>query len=211
MHIKIFPSLKVNIHYEIYDGIPIISKWITITNNGTNEVVLNSFKSEILAFVEAESSVEKQTGWETPNIHIESDFAFHSMSMKNANKVVRWEKDDRYTSQASYLLSTPCLLECKLPIGPEETILPGKTFESFRIWVLPFDGYDKQRKSLYTNKMYEVISPWTTENPLFLHLTSTEKDKVYAAINQCAETGYEMVILKFWKWLEYGRHLQKEY
>ena len=194
---KNFPNLKVNIHYEIYDGIPIISKWITITNNGTKEVVLNSFKSEILAFVEAESSVEKQTGWETPNIHIESDFAFHSMSMNNANKVVHWEKDDRYTSQASYLLSTPCLLECKLPIGPEETILPGKTFESFRIWELPFDSYDKQRKSLYTNKMYEVISPWTTENPLFLHLTSTKKDKVYTAIDQCAETGYEMVILSF--------------
>ena len=192
-----FPKLKVNIHYDIYDGIPMISKWFTITNSGTKDIILNSFKSEMLAFVEAESSVEKQTGWETPNIHVESDFAFHSMSMKNANKVVHWEKDDRYTSQASYLLSTPCLLECKLPIGPDETIQPGKTFESFRIWELPFDSYDKQRKGLYTNRMYEVISPWTTENPLFLHLTTTKESKVKAAIDQCADTGYEMVILSF--------------
>src|SRR5690606_23153900 len=182
---------------NIYDGIPLISKWFTIENKGTRSIVLNNFKSEILAVVEAESAVEKQKGWETPNIHIESDFAFHSMSMKNANKVVHWEKDPRYTSQASYLLSTPCLLECKLPIGPNENIDPGTSFESFRIWELPLDSYDKQRNGLYTNAMYAHIAPWVTENPMFLHLTTTDDTKVKAAIDQCVETGYEMVILSF--------------
>lgn len=192
-----FKGLSVKVHYEIYDGIPLISKWFTIENSGSKSVVLNNFKSEILAMVEAESAVEKQKGWETPNIHVESDFEFHSMSMKNANKVVHWEKDARYTSQASYLLSTPCLLECKLPIGPNETIEKDSTFESFRIWEMPFDSYDKQRKGLYTNAMYSLIAPWTKENPLFLHLTTTDDTKVKAAIDQCAETGYEMVILSF--------------
>ena len=192
-----FPDLEVKVHYEIYDGLPLISKWFTIDNHGKKSVVLNNFKSEILAMVEAESAVEKQKGWETPNIHVESDFEFHSMSMKNANKVVHWEKDPRYTSQASYLLSTPCLLECKLPIGPNETIAAGTNFESFRIWEMPFDSHDRQRKGLYTNAMYKSIAPWTTENPLFLHLTTTDDVKVKAAIDQCAETGYEMVILSF--------------
>ncbi|WP_205164581.1 MULTISPECIES: NPCBM/NEW2 domain-containing protein [Arenibacter] len=192
-----FKYLSVKVHYEIYDGIPLISKWFTVKNNRSESIVLNNFKSEILAMVEAESAVEKQKGWETPNIHVESDFEFHSMSMKNANKVVHWEKDARYTSQASYLLSTPCLLECKLPIGPNETIEKDATFESFRVWEMPFDSYDKQRKGLYTNAMYSLIAPWTTENPLFLHLTTTDDTKVKAAIDQCAETGYEMVILSF--------------
>ncbi|WP_202911896.1 NPCBM/NEW2 domain-containing protein [Arenibacter aquaticus] len=192
-----YPDLAVTVHYEIYDGIPLISKWITLKNNGQKAVVLNSFKSEILAMVEAESAVEKQKGWETPNIHVESDYAFHSMSMKNANKVVHWEKDPRYTSQASYLLSTPCLLECKLPIGPNKTLDANGTFQSFRVWEMPFDSHDKQRKALYTNAMYAKIAPWVTENPLFLHLTTTDDDKVKAAIDQCAETGYEMVILSF--------------
>ena len=192
-----FQDLLVKVHYEIYDGIPLISKWFTIDNSGSKSIVLINFKSEILAMVEAESAVEKQKGWETPNIHIESDFEFHSMSMKNANKVVHWEKDPRYTSQANYLLSTPCLLECKLPIGPNKTISPGTNFESFRIWEMPFDSHDRQRKGLYTNAMYKLIAPWTTENPLFLHLTTTDDDKVKAAIDQCVETGYEMVILSF--------------
>jgi len=138
-----------------------------------------------------------ESGWETPNIHIESDYAFHGMSFKESNKVVHWEKDPRYTSQVNYGLNTPCLLECKLPIGPEEVIDPGNQFESFRVWELLFDSYDKQRKGLATNRFYSLIAPWTTENPLFLHLTTTDDEKVKTAIDQCTETGYEMVILSF--------------
>ncbi len=194
---KKFPGLTVKIHYNIYDGIPLISKWMTVTNNGDKDLNIDEYVSEVLAFVEAESAVNKDKGWHTPNIHIESDYEFNAMNMEYANKVVNWEKDDKYTSQVNYAMGTPCLLECKLPIGPDETLNPGETYESFRVWELPYDSYDRQRKGLYTNKMYEVISPWVTENPMFLHLTSSKPSKVKAAIDQCAETGYEMVILSF--------------
>ncbi len=191
-------DIEVAIHYSIYDGIPLISKWFTIRNNGKEKIILNNFKSEIIAMVEGESSVERgEDNWELPNIHIESDYAFHSMSFKGSNKVVTWEKDPRYTSQVNYQLLTPCLLECKPPIGPEEIIESGEQFESFRVWEMPFDSYDKQRKGLATNRFYSLIAPWTTENPMFLHLTTTNDQKVKDAIDQCAETGYEMVILSF--------------
>ncbi len=191
-------DIKIAVHYAIYDGIPLISKWFTIKNNSKKAITLNSFKSEILAMVEAESSVEHgEDNWEYPNIHIESDYAFHAMSFKGSNQVVHWEKDPRYTSQVNYELRTPCLLECKPPIGPEEIIKPGQTFESFRVWEMPFDSFDKQRKGLATNRFYNLIAPWTTENPIFLHLTTTNDQKVKSAIDQCAATGYEMVILSF--------------
>jgi hypothetical protein len=45
--------------------------------------------------------------------------------------------------------------------------------------------------------MYRTLAPWITENPIFLHLVTTNTAKVKAAIDQCAETGYEMVILSF--------------
>ncbi|MDN5202213.1 NPCBM/NEW2 domain-containing protein [Fulvivirgaceae bacterium BMA10] len=191
-------GVKVEVHYEIYDGIPLVSKWFTVHNKSQKDIKLNSFVSEQLAMVEPESSVERgETNWLTPNIHIESDFEFHSMSMKGANQVVNWEKDPRYTSQVNYARRTPCLLECKLPIGPNENIEKGGTFESFRIWELPYDSYDRQRKGLATNRMYKLLAPWSTENPLFLHLTTTDEEKVKAAIDQCVEVGYEMVILSF--------------
>ena len=62
---------------------------------------------------------------------------------------------------------------------------------------MPFDSYDRERKGLFTRKMYRTIAPWTTENPIFMHLTSTNPETVYRAIDQCAETGYEMIILSF--------------
>ncbi|GAA3553608.1 NPCBM/NEW2 domain-containing protein [Snuella lapsa] len=192
------PGIKVEVHYEIYDGIPLISKWITVENKSTKGINLDSFKSEILATVEPESAVERgETGWELPNIHVESDYAFHAMSFKGSNQVVHWEKDPRYTSQTNYPLLMPCLLECKLPLGPNETINVGSEYETFRVWEMPFDSYDKQRKGLATNKFYNLVAPWTSENPLFLHLTTTDEIKVKRAIDQCAETGYEMVILSF--------------
>ncbi len=191
-------GIKVEVHYEIFDGIPLISKWFTVQNESGKDIKLNTFVSETLAMIEPESSVERgTTGWELPNIHIESDFEFHSMSMKNANKVVHWEKDEKYSSQANYRRLTPCLLECKLPIGPNENIKSGAGFESFRVWELPYDSYDRQRKGLITIRMYKILAPWSTENPLFLHLTTTDETKVKAAIDQCEEVGYEMVILSF--------------
>lgn len=191
-------DVKVSIHYEIYDGVPVISKWMTVLNKGANSYKIHSIKTEILATHEPESAVERgENNWLLPNIHVESNYAFHAMSFKGSNKVVHWENDPRYTSQVNYRRIMPCLLVCKLPIGPYVDLEKEKEFESFRIWEMPYDSYDRQRKGLSLNKFYNAIAPWTSENPMFLHLTTTDEAKVKAAIDQCVETGYEMVILSF--------------
>lgn len=50
-------DLKVRVIYELYDGAPILSKWIEIDNEGRKTVTLDSFKSEILALVETAPKV----------------------------------------------------------------------------------------------------------------------------------------------------------
>ena len=195
------PNLKdiiVNVHYNLWQGIPLISKWISIENRTERTIRLNKYKTEILATSEPESSVANLKNWLLPNIHIESDYSFNSMHSKAANKILHWSTDSLYTSQTNWEIKMPCLLECKLPMdGPDEMIEKGQTHESFRIWELPFDNFDRQRKALATNKFYQTVAPWVTENPLFLHLTTTDNSKVKTAINQCAKVGYEMVILSF--------------
>ena len=62
---------------------------------------------------------------------------------------------------------------------------------------MPFDSYDRERKGLFTRRFYRTLAPWTTENPIFMHLTSSEPETVRRAVDQCAETGYEMIILSF--------------
>jgi len=41
------------------------------------------------------------------------------------------------------------------------------------------------------------VAPWTTENPIFMHLVSKNDEEVINAIDQCAATGYEALILSF--------------
>ncbi|MFM8488205.1 MAG: alpha-galactosidase, partial [Bacteroidota bacterium] len=58
-------------------------------------------------------------------------------------------------------------------------------------------SYDRERSGLARRRMYRTIAPWATQNPVFMHLTTTDPVIVRKAVDQCAETGYEMVILSF--------------
>jgi hypothetical protein len=120
------------------------------------------------------------------------------MSNRKANNAsVHWMTDSTYTSQVNYALKTPCLLEVRPSIGPEWEIKPGQSFESFRAWELFFDSFDKERKGLAARKMYRTIAPWVTENPVLMHVRSANPDAVKLAVDQCAEVGFEMVIMTF--------------
>ncbi len=190
-------DILVKVHFAVYDGIPTISKWVEVINKGNLLVQLNQFKLEQLAMVEGESLVEIPNEWIKPNIHIETDYAFGGMQQRNSDVTTYWQPDPNYTSQANYPLQTPCLLEVKPPLGPETAILPGDTLATFRVWETLMDTREQERQGLFIRKMYRTISPWTTENPIFLHLTNSKEEVVKTAIDQCAEVGYEMIILSF--------------
>ncbi len=190
-------NILVKVHFALYDGIPTLSKWIEVINTGELLVQLNAFKLEQLAMVEGENLVGTPDYWIKPNIHIESDYAFGGMQQKNSDKTTYWEKDPRYTSQTNYPLNLPCLLEVKPPLGPDSAILPSESLTTFRVWETPLDSRGQERRGLFLRKMYRTISPWVTENPIFLHLVSSDEDVIKTAVDQCAEVGYEMIILSF--------------
>ena len=192
-------GVKVKLHYALYDGLPCISKWFEIENRTGADINLDSFVLEQLAMAEPESPVEAKRPemFRKPNIHVESDWGFLGFIEKIADKTEHWNPDPRYTSQCNYPLLTPCLLEVKLPMGPDERISNGSSFSSFHTWLMPFDSEDRDRKGLFVKRMYRTIAPWTTENPIFMHCTSSDPEVVRQAIDQCVATGYEMLIISF--------------
>jgi len=194
---ELLEDIKVNVHYEIYDGLPLISKWITIENHGKSSIEITNFSSEILAFPEVENPVETPNSWQRPNLHVESDYAFGGFTTGESNTTVFWETDPEYTSQVNWKMETPCVLRSKLPVGPNVVLDVKSIFESFHTYELLLDGTDKERNTLSMRKMYRTLAPWATENPIFMHLTTTDPEKVKTAIDQCKATGYEMVILSF--------------
>lgn len=205
---SIAPRVGVSVFYELYDGLPCYSKWITVSN-GTDQIIhVDRFSSEVLAVVERTSEVDELSEGRTPpNIHVETDMSFGGMMASGANRrSFRWLPDPDFHTQVNYEKKTPCLLDIGPNLGPAQEIAPGGVFESFRAWVLPFDSTDRERCGLALRRMYRVVAPWTTENPLMMHLVSSKGEAVTNAIDQCAAVGFEMLILSFGS----GFDLEKE-
>ena len=198
-YISVSEGLEVTVHYEIYDGIPLICKWISVVNNTGHEIIINSFISEILAFTEAESAVGDKNNWILPDIYVETDYAFGgSMSSESCfEKSVWWVPDPDYKTIVNYNRIQPSLLECRPVTGPSERVSPGGSFSSFRTWILVNDSSNRERNGLAQRKMYRTIAPWITENPVFMHLRNADTASIKNAVDQCIETGFEKIILSF--------------
>ena len=197
------PSLKdlsVVVHYELYDGIPLVVKWVELINKSSNNIVVNRIVNESLGLVEEESAVvgspaqmKKQHG-----IYVETNYAFNNaMRYDISDQTTHWVTDSSYTSQVNYNYQTPCVLE----VYPEKvtavSLAPGETIKSPRTHELLMDSYDRERRGMMIQRMYATVAPWTTQNPIFMHLVSRNDEQVITAVDQCAATGYEALILSF--------------
>lgn len=225
-------SLIVKVIYECYDGAPILSKWVEIVNEGTTPVMLNSFRSEILALVETAPKVHygephevrilaQEPGYYTrgyraapvqtdaPRDYIDrfaqlfvvTDYAMGGdMEAMKDNPAVRWVFDHpeyEATGIRYYGQYKPCRLEVAPPLGPEILIEAGETFRTCTAYEMLRDATDRERRGLAECRFWRMMAPWTQENPLFMHVRSSDDAAVCQAIDQCAETGFEMVIMTF--------------
>ena len=205
--IKAVQGIVITVYYELYDGIPLITKWVSIENKTSKSIKINRIVNEVLGLVEEESAVvgkptemKKQHG-----IYVETNYAFNNaMRYDISDQTTHWQTDAAYTSQVNYNYETPCLLEVYPEKAPGIDLQPNETIKSVRTQELLMDSYDRQRRGLMLRKMYRTIAPWTTQNPIFMHLVSNNDDEVKSAIDQCVATGYEAVILSF------GSHLEME-
>jgi len=189
---------SVEVHYELYDGLPLISKWIVIKNGPGAPVRLNTFVSEVLATTEGESSVGGEPQWQLPKLAVETDYSFGgAMGTLDTLPSIHWMADPTYTSQVNYDLQTPCLLQCRPPLGPDQEIATDGRFESFRTFELALDSSDRERNGLARRRMYRTLAPWTAENPILMHARNADPQAVKLAIDQCAAVGFEMVIMSF--------------
>ena len=200
-------GLEIGVHYEMYDGIPLMVKWVSMENKGTSTLHINRVVNEILALVEEESAVvgkpevmKKQHG-----IYVETNYAFNNaMRYDISDQTTHWKMDSTYTSQVNYNYETPCNLEVYPENAPGIDLAPGQTLKSVRTHEILMDSYDRERRGLAIRKMYRTVAPWITSNPIFMHLVSSNDDEVRRAVDQCVATGYEAVILSF------GSHLNME-
>jgi hypothetical protein len=201
------PGFSVAVHYELFDNLPLISKYLTIENLSKTDYLIDQIVSEQLAIVEEESAVVGKTYEMKKNhqIYFENNFAFNNaMHAELSDQATHWLADSSYTSQVNYNLMTPAIAKIYPDQGYGINLSTGKSLQSIRSNQLILDSYDRERNGLARRKMYRALAPWTTQNPIFMHLVSKTDQEVYTAIKQCVETGYEAVILSF------GSHINME-
>ncbi len=189
---------QVEVHYEIYDGIPLMQKWLVVKNTGKETIRVNRFTAEELRLAEVESNSGGPVNHEKPNLWVETDYAFgRTMEAQGTNVAVSFGPDPAYPTQVNYERQTPCLLTVSPPMGPAVDVAPGESFASFRVFDLLLDSSERERRTLATRRMYRTISPWTAENPFMFHKLGADPKSVRDAIDQAAEAGFDMVIMSF--------------
>lgn len=190
-------GLTVTVHHELYDGLPVLGKYFEIQNGSDHPITLDRFVCERLALVEAESRVDSVNDYRLPDVQALTDMSFGGMSLAGAGKAVQWVADPEYATQVNYAREAPLMLETRPPIGPGVTLAPGEIFRSFRSYLVIHDNSNRERQGLALRRFFRVLSPWCTENPILMHVRSAQPEAVRLAIDQCAEVGFEMVILTF--------------
>ena len=189
---------EITVHYAIYDGIPLIEKWLTLRNGSDKPVRVNQMLSETLKVNETEAIADPNINMELSTLYVESDYAYLAMNAKSANKqAVRWLKDPKYHTQTSYFADAICEVEVGPEFGPDVDLAPGETLASVRAFELSRDSTDRERRGLAQRRMYKILAPWTQENPVMAHLISSDPQAIRNLVDQCVGTGFEMIILSF--------------
>jgi hypothetical protein len=194
-------KLVVTVNYELYDGVPVLSKWVEVKNNSGEAVKVDQIISEYLGIADHNpygGYRDRDDLKVKPNIHFETDYAFSAQKVKVGNRhVVHWGTDQDYVTQISWIQDIPNTMRIYPDNGYHLPVAAGELLESVRSFMIPYDSYDKERNGLALRRMYRTIAPWVTENPMMFHITRSQWDEYTNGIDQAADVGYEMVNFSF--------------
>ncbi len=213
-------GLRVSVHYEMYDGIPVVAKWISIRNGTSKGIIVHETECEVLAVTQDQ---EKR-------LHVESDYSF---ALANADRegsalmhykgdppayqvggsTTKWIVDKDYHTWASHnqaedkFLGFPhhSLLVSRLPMGPLELLRPQKDFTSFTTFELLHDSDDRERQSLAHRRFYRTLAPQVTESLLTGGITSHDRKELKHFITQMGELGFERLDIMAWPGISHDK------
>tara|TARA_R110002167_G_scaffold366458_1_gene598045 strand:- start:38964 stop:41933 length:2970 start_codon:yes stop_codon:yes gene_type:complete len=218
-------DIEIKINYEIYQGIPVISKWLEVINHNERDVTLDRFESEVLAINQDQ----------VHRIHVESDYSF---ALANWDKdgsgllhftgdpkpyqagqsTTKWVVDPDYHTWATQNAAEDIFLDfphrnlllSKLPMGPNVAIGREEPFISNITFELLNDSDDRERQSLAHRRMYKTLAPQVTESLIGAAITSNDENQLKSLIDQMEELGMEKLTIDPWPGVSYD-NMDKSY
>ncbi|MFC0772959.1 LamG-like jellyroll fold domain-containing protein [Terrimonas alba] len=206
-------TVSIDIHYELYEGMPVIAKWMTVDNKSNQAFVVRETECEVLAVNQDQVKrihVESDYSFALANADVEGSALMHYKGTPPAYQVgsstTTWRVDAEYNTWASHnqaedkFLGFPhhSLLVSRVPMGPSETVLPNGTFTSFTTFELLQDSDDRERQSLAHRRMYRKLAPQVTESLITGGITSHDRTELKNFITQMGELGFERLDIQAW-------------
>lgn len=196
--------VTISLHYEMYQGVPIMAKWLTVyyTNTTTaNPVKINAVNVEYLAV--QKPYVPWNYGplsapWQMGN-GITGSWLYVETNQPHGTSIA-WLDDPIQSAGASepilvcsYYQRGPGVLMAKITgTSPYLT-----QFDSFRVIELVTDSDNRERVALSRHRLTRLLTPQTQENPIFFHSTNYDSNDFRKGIDQMVEVGFEMYIYSF--------------
>ena len=213
-----YQNCKLTVHYELYEGLPVLSKSFTLENAAGEPVLVEEIETELLAVP------QDQIG----NIHAESDYSFHLANHApddchaggDHSKAIKWDAplhlagrtttewrvDPEHDSWAhptsiedKFLGHTfRNLMVSRIPVGPAQLVPPGQTFQSHFTFELLQDSSDRERRSLGVRRMYRTLCPQVNESLLTAGSPSHDPALIRNLLDQMGELGFESYCVTCW-------------
>lgn len=210
-------GLAVDVHYEIYDGLPAVMKTFTVTNRTGRQVVVDEFNAEYLAVAQDQK----------PQLHAESDYSFATGNLTREASALgvhvpggpggpwvnyylgggttAWEGDPDWGSMATLnpaedlFLRNPqrALLVSRPPTGPAAVVPDCGSFRAFRTFEILNNSDETERRFLAQRRFYRLLAPQVGEHQLEVHCPTHNTRSLKACIDQMAELGFERLQIEY--------------
>lgn len=169
-------NIEVSVRYEIYDGAPLIMKILNVTNLSEKAVCIDNIYTDILGITKNKDM-----------LFVDSDF-------DSTTDFLTLELSEYAKHYARYHCGC---LEVSPQYKMNVSLEQGKSVASITAYELLFGSDYYEQKLTEIKAMYRIIAPWCTDNVLFFHLISNSSAAIRKTVDQCTETGLEMIIQSF--------------
>lgn len=201
-------SIVISVNYEMYVGMPLLAKWMTVQNTGTKPIIVNEVVIEYLGTQKPYAPLSLSPmaqPWEHDTSALTASWLYVEANIPHG-ALVKWEMDPSIALSPG---ADEPVLNCSYSVGPgvvlQNTNSYGKTksgtqlqqFDTYHVLELVTDSYDRERVALSRHRMTRLLAPQTQENPIFFHGTDSSSSGFKMSIDQMAEVGFEMYIYSF--------------
>lgn len=218
-------NVIVHVKYEMYEGVPILAKWLTVENLGSTPVRVDGVVIEKLGTQKPYAPLaltDHPSPWENDDSAVTSSWLYVEADTPHGPKV-SWANDPdassspgadepiltvSYDNGPGVMLGLPqshkkfyrerLRRQSNVPMRNDNSGPPVLMyFDTFRVLELVTDSNDRERVGLSRHRMTRLLAPQTQENPIFFHCTNATDAGFKAAVDQMYEVGFEMFIYSF--------------